>query len=393
MATENYGGLGPDRQNEIYLHGLLGQKPAFAISPEDLEQLAKAKMTPEAFDYVSGGAGVGSTIKANLESFQKWRVVPKMLKDVSQRDLKVNLLGKSLPAPLLLGPVGVLSLAHPEGDLAVAKAAASLGIPYVLSNASSHSIEEVAGVMGTGPRWFQLYFGRDRDVNASFLRRAESSGYDAVVVTLDTKILGWRNRDLQNGFLPFLKGEGVANFMTDPVFRGKLPRPPEEDLQGAIIDSIGKALDPAFKWDDVSFIRDHTRLPIVLKGILRPEDAEKALSLGVDGIVVSNHGGRQVDGGISSLSALPQVVEVVGNKVPVLFDSGIRTGADAVKALALGAKAVLLGRLYAWALAAGGEDGVREVVRNFIAEMDLTLALSGVSNLGEVDSTLVVRDA
>ncbi|MDG6982944.1 MAG: lactate 2-monooxygenase [Nitrososphaerota archaeon] len=393
MATENYGGLGPDRQNEIYLHGLLGQKPGFPTSPEDLEQRAKAKMTPEAYDYVSGGAGVGSTMKANLEAFQKWRIVPRMLKDVSQRDLKVTLLGKTLPAPVLLGPVGVLSLAHPDGDLAVARAASSLGLPYVLSNASSHSIEEVAGVMGTSPRWFQLYFGRDRDVNASFLRRAESSGYDAVVVTLDTKILGWRDRDLQNGFLPFLKGEGVANFMTDPVFRGKLPRPPEEDMQGAIIESIGRALDPAFGWDDIGFIRDHTRLPIVLKGVLSPEDAEKALSLHADGIVVSNHGGRQVDGGISSLSALPQVVETVGNKIPVFFDSGIRTGADAVKALALGANAVLLGRLYTWALAVGGEDGVREVVRNFLAEMDLTLALSGVSSLSEIDSAMVTRDS
>jgi isopentenyl diphosphate isomerase/L-lactate dehydrogenase-like FMN-dependent dehydrogenase len=314
---------------------------------------------------------------ANREAFYGWRIVPRMLRDVSQRDLRVELLGKKLPAPVLLGPVGVQGIIHEEAELATARAAASLGVPSVLSTLSSKPLEQVAQASGEGPRWFQLYWTTHPEVTASLLRRAEAAGYSALVVTLDTSILGWRERDLQHPYLPFLLGEGLANFFTDPVFRSLLPKPPQEDPVAAIRLWGGICSHTALTWKDLNFLRQHTRVPILLKGILHAEDAERALAAGVDGLIVSNHGGRQVDGAVAALDALPAVVRAVKGRVPVLFDSGIRRGADAVKALALGAQAVLLGRLYVWGLAVGGEQGVREALLNFLADLDLTLALSG----------------
>jgi len=389
LAPDNYGGSGPERQNEIYLKGLFGERPAVPLSSDELERAARAKLPAESFDYVAGGAGSGSTMRANLQAFDRWQILPKMLTNVTERDYRVQLMGRTLPAPVLLGPVGVLSLVHVEAEIGAARAAASLGLPFVLSNASSIGMEEVASAAGAGVRWFQLYFGRDKDVNASLLSRAESAGYEAVVVTLDTRILGWRDRDLANGFLPFLKGEGIGNFLTDPVFKRKLAKSLDEDRQAAIIESVRNALDPSFGWKDFSFIREHTKLPVLVKGVLCKSDAQQALDSGADGIVVSNHGGRQVDGSIASLDALPEVVEAVGGKVPVLLDGGIRKGADAVKALALGADAILLGRLYVWGLALNGEEGVRDVTLNFLADLDLTLALSGIANLKQVDRSLL----
>jgi isopentenyl diphosphate isomerase/L-lactate dehydrogenase-like FMN-dependent dehydrogenase len=314
-----------------------------------------------------------------------------MLRDVSQRDLRVELLGRKLPAPVLLGPVGVQGIIHSDAELATARAAASLGVPSVLSTLSSKPLEQVAQAGGDGPRWFQLYWTTHPELTASLLRRAEAAGYSALVVTLDTSILGWRERDLQHPYLPFLLGEGLANFFTDPVFRSLLPKPPQEDPVAAIRLWGGICSHTALTWKDLNFLRQHTRMPILLKGILHAEDAERALASGVDGLIVSNHGGRQVDGAVAALDALPAVVRAVKGRVPVLFDSGIRRGTDAVKALALGARAVLLGRLYIWGLAAGGEQGVRETLLNFLADLDLTLALSGYCCCAELNEAALAR--
>jgi isopentenyl diphosphate isomerase/L-lactate dehydrogenase-like FMN-dependent dehydrogenase len=289
--------------------------------------------------------------------------------------------------------VGVQGIIHRGAEIATGRAAASLGIPFALSTVSSQSIEKVAEAMGNGSRWFQLYWGREPELTASMLQRAERAGYEAIVVTLDTSMLAWRERDLHHAYLPFILGEGLANYWSDPVFRGRLAQAPEQNPAGAIQLWLTLFSNATLTWNDLSFLRKHTRLPIVLKGILHANDAARAVESGVDGIIVSNHGGRQVDGAIAALDALPAVVEELKGRVPVFFDSGVRRGADVVKALALGAKAVLLGRLYMWGLAAGGEQGVRDAVLNLLADLDLTLALSGYSSCGELDSSALTHEA
>ena len=388
-ASRSYG---PERQMQVYLAGMQGQRPVLPVSSEALEQLANTKMSPEARGYIAGGAGSEDTIRANRAAFQRWRIVPRMLRDVSQRDLSTQLLGMDLPFPVLLAPIGVQSIAHPEAEVAVARAAASLGFPFILSTASSKSLEEVSSAMGETLHWFQLYWGKDHELSASFVKRAELAGYKAVVVTLDTPLLSWREQDIQQAYLPFLLGEGLANYLSDPVFRQALPQPPEENPFAAIRHFIDIFSNPALTWGHLNFLRQHTSLPILLKGILHPDDARKALEYGMDGIIVSNHGGRQVDGARAALDALPDVVSAVQDKIPVIFDSGIRRGADVLKALALGAKAVLLGRPYMWGLALAGEQGVQEVLQNFLADLDLTLALSGYTSFKELDVSALVKE-
>jgi lactate 2-monooxygenase len=378
-------------QYEIYMAGLTGTTPAQPMSWRDLERTAYQQLSPDARGYVEGGAGAENTVRANREAFDRWRIVPRMLRDIEKRDLSTTVAGTAMPAPLLLAPIGVQSIVRDEGEVAVARAAGSLGVPMVLSTASSFTLEEVAKANGGGPRWFQLYWPREPELAESFLKRAEASGYSAVVVTLDTWLLAWRPRDLQQAYLPFLKAVGVANYFSDPVFRTSLSKPPEEDPTPAVLRFVQEFSDPSLTWDRLSFLREHTRLPLLLKGILHPDDARKAIDYGMDGVVVSNHGGRQVDGAIGALAALPPIVEAVQDRIPVLMDSGIRSGADAFKALALGARAVLLGRPYIWGLALGGEEGVRTVIRSFLAELDLTLALSGYRSLDELTPEALVR--
>ncbi len=384
--------LGMQRQFQIYLAGLQRQTPERPLAFEAMERAAEAQMKPEAFAYVAGGAGSEDTMTANREAFRRWRIVPRMMRDVARRELSVELFGQRLPAPILFAPIGVLGIVHEDAEEAVARAARSLGLPQILSTVSSKPMESVAEALGETPRWFQLYWGRDRDFTASLLRRAEAAGFSALVVTLDTKLLAWRERDLQGAYLPFLFGDGLANYFSDPVFRAALPAPPEEDPFAAIRRFSETFSDPSLTWLDLAFLREHTRLPILVKGILHPDDARQALDHGVDGIIVSNHGGRQVDGALGALEALAPVAEAVRDRVPVLFDSGIRRGADVFKALALGAKAVLLGRPYVYGLALGGEAGVRDVALNLMADFDLTLALSGCASTDDVCRDLLVRD-
>jgi lactate 2-monooxygenase len=377
-------------QYEIYLRGMGGQRPARPLDWRTLEHDAYHLLAEGPRGYIAGGSGLGETMRANREAFDHWRLAPRMLRDVSERTLARTLLGTQLPAPVLLAPIGVQTLAHPEGELAMARAAAEVGVPFVASTAASHTIEEIAAAAGELPRWYQLYWPRDRELARSFVRRAEHAGYGAVVLTLDTWMLGWRPADLTNGFLPFLWGEGNCNYLRDPVFRAMLPAAPEEDMQAAIGQWAWQFANPAVTWEDLAFLRECTDLPIVLKGVLRADDARLAVEHGVQGVLVSNHGGRQVDGALGALDALPEVVAAVGGRCEVLFDSGIRSGADALKALALGASAVLLGRPYIWGLALGGQTGVVEVLRSFLADLDLAMGLSGYATIDEVGTGALV---
>ncbi len=379
-------------QYEIYLRGMAGRRPARTLDWRRLERDAMNLLREGPRGYIEGGAGLGETMRANREAFDRWRIRPRMLRDVLTRSLKRTVLGTELKAPVLLAPIGVQTLAHPEGELAVARAAAEVGVPLVASSAASNTIEQIADELGgEQPRWYQLYWPRERELARSFVERAERAGYGAIVVTLDTWLLGWRPADLSEAFLPFLWGEGNRNYLEDPVFRGLLERPPEEDMQGAVGQWAWQFANPQVTWADLEWLRGITDLPIVLKGILHPEDAKLAVEHGADGVLVSNHGGRQVDGAIGALDALPEVVAAVDGRCEVLFDSGIRSGADALKALALGARAVLLGRPYMWGLALGGAEGVAEVLRSFLADLDLAMALSGYANIDEVDADALVR--
>jgi isopentenyl diphosphate isomerase/L-lactate dehydrogenase-like FMN-dependent dehydrogenase len=383
--------LGVQRQLEIYLGGLEGKKPAQPVAVEELEAQARAVLPPEAYIYVAGGAGGESTVRANRDAFRRWCIVPRMLRDVSRRDLGVELLGQRLPAPVLLAPIGVQGMLHPEAELAVARAARSLGVPLVLSTVSSTPLEAVAEALGSSPRWFQLYWPRDPALAASLVGRAERAGFAALVVTLDTYLLGWRERDLTMAWLPFAHGLGIANYLSDPAFRASLPAPPEREPAAAVRHFLAVATNPALTWADLAWLRKQTRLPILLKGLLHPDDARRAVDHGVEGVIVSNHGGRQVDGAVASLEALPAVLEAVAGRAAVLFDGGIRRGADVVKALALGARAVLLGRPYCYGLAVGGEAGVREVLRNLLADTELTLALAGCASFAELGRANLVE--
>ena len=376
-------------QTSIYV---AGESP-WPIAPEEWEARAAETLEPAPFDYIAGGAGSESTIRANSEAFERRRLRPRMLRGNRERDLSVTVLGTSSPAPFLLAPVGVLSLAHKEGELAVARASAATEVPLILSSAASHSIEEVAEAMGDAARWFQLYWVNDREVAASLVARAEASGYGAVVVTVDTPMLGWRERDLSKAYLPFLSGEGCAQFFSDPVFRSRLERPPEEDTLAAAAAMLATFPNMDLTWDDLDWLRGQTELPLLVKGVLAGEDAVLAFEHGADGVVVSNHGGRQVDGSVATLDALVEVRAAVGRDAVVLMDGGIRRGADVLKALALGADAVLLGRPYAYGLAVGGQEGVEAVIRHLMADTDLTLALLGAESAGGLDESWIAAQS
>ena len=372
-------------QNAIYI---AQEPPEWPISADDWERAAKAKLDPGAFGYIAGAAGAESTVRANLDAFERWRIRPRMLTGNAVRDISVEVFGLRSPAPFFLAPVGVLSIAHEEAELGVAKASASSGVPLVLSSAATHSIEEVAET--NAPRWFQLYWVNDREICASFVSRAEAAGYGAIVVTLDTLTLGWRPRDLRQAYLPFIKGEGCGQFFSDPIFLSRLEKTPDEDLLTAAATMLATFPNIGLVWDDLDWLRGQTSLPILVKGVLTADDAELAFQHGVDGIVVSNHGGRQVDGAVAALDALVEIRDALPDAV-VLMDGGIRSAADVLKAVALGADAVLLGRPYAYALAVGGQRGVEELIQNLMAEIDLNFALAGATSVSDLDRSWLSR--
>ncbi len=371
--------FGNGQQMRIYTDGLDRGAPALPISLDALRERARAALSPEAFAYI-GGAGEERTMHANRADFERWRIVPRMLTDISSRSLESTIHGCAAAAPLIVAPIGLHELYSADGEFPAARAAAARRIPFTLSCQSSRTIEDVAHVMGDAVRFFQLYWSRDRELTRSFIRRAEAAGYSALVVTLDTRLLGWRPRDLDLGHNPFLHGKGLANYLSDPVFLAALPQTPAVDRRGAVQHFLSVFNDLSLTWSDLAWLRENTRLPITLKGILHPDDARRALDGGVEGVIVSNHGGRQLDGSISAIGALPAVADAVGGRMEIGLDSGVHSGADAVKALALGADYVGLGRPLVYGLAAGGEAGVGWVLDNFLAELDLTLALAGCTS-------------
>jgi len=373
-----------DYQHEIYFNALQGVLPDLPMAYAELEERARAALAPSVWSYVAGGAGDESTQRANVEAFGRWGLIPRMLVGAKQRDLSVELFGHRLDSPLLLAPIGVLGLCAQDGhgDLATARASADLGVPMIASTLSVDPVEEVGKQLGGTPGFFQLYTPTDRELAESLVRRAEAAGFRGIVITLDTWIPGWRPRDLATGNFPQLRGHCLANYFTDPVFRSRLAQPPEQNPGAAILHWAGIFGNP-LTWDDLPWLRSLTSLPLILKGLCHPEDVRRAADAGVDGIYCSNHGGRQANGGLPALDALPGVVEAADG-LPVLFDSGVRSGADVVKALALGATAVAIGRPYAYGLALGGVAGLVHVVRSLLAEADLIMAVDGYPTLASL---------
>ena len=411
------------RQRTIFSNGFRGSKPTIPAHFERLKEKARKIMSPEAFAYVAGGAGSEQTIDANREAFMRYKMQPRLLNDVSRIDTAVTIFDTTLPAPFLLAPIGVLEMAHPKADKAVAEAAMAENVPFIFSSQASVDMETCARAMGKSPRWFQLYWSKNNELVKSFVQRAEQCGCEAIVLTLDTTMLGWRPRDLELGYLPFLEAKGIAQYISDPVFQDMIANTPDSDDDQKITLAAVKNLvkmcrkypgsfwknfrtkkplkaiktfintysRPSLTWDDLSFLRGLTDLPLLLKGILAPCDARKAVDFGMDGIIVSNHGGRQVDGAVSSLEMLPEIAEAVSSQTTILFDSGIRTGADITKAIRLGADAVLIGRPYVYGLALEGSAGVRQVIQNLRAEVELTMGLNGCKNIEQIKKDLVLR--
>lgn len=386
--------MAPDSVIDRRTRELLDREDHVPLEYDRLREEAAKHLPREVYDYVAGGAGREDTIRANREAFDRYRIIPRVLRDISERDLSTTLLGEALSAPVGLAPVGGQAAYHEEGELAPARAAADLGVPFTLATGSTRSIEEVAEAMDEvdpeSTRFFQLYWPNDWDIAASVLTRAEDAGYDAVVVTLDSQINKWRRRNLKNGYT---LGEATskATFLVDPVVERKAD---EQGITPEAFVNEGNALgkDASLTWEDLPFLREHTDLPIVLKGIVHPDDAERALEFGADGLIVSTHGGRQIDGAYPALEALPAVLDVVDGEVPVVLDSGVRTGADAFKALAVGADAAFVGRPFVFGLAIAGQRGVSEVLANVIAEFDSVLGLSGHASVDAVDRGAVVRE-
>ncbi|MDQ2781970.1 MAG: alpha-hydroxy-acid oxidizing protein [Actinomycetota bacterium] len=428
-------GAGRARQNAIYRAGAFGRRPKVPTDPTALEGAARRSMSGDAWAYVAGGAGDGATLRANRAAYERWQIVPRVLRDVSHRDLSVSLFGRSLPTPLLVAPIGAAGLVRRHADVLIGRAAAAVGVPYILSSQGSSPMEETAAAMGSSPRWYQLYWSTDEALVDSFIRRAEGMGAEALVVTLDTTMLGWRPQDLDRGSLPFARGIGIAQYTSDPRFKELVrervadggaggdiagPRPRvtagavrtlatmARETPGRFVVNLRSPLPraaaetfmaiyskPSLTWSDIATLSSRTTLPVVLKGILHPDDAIRARDLAVAAVMVSNHGGRQVDGAVGSLDALVDVVAALGGAgsttIPVLLDSGVRSGADVVKALALGAAAVAVGRPHVYGLALDGAAGVQAVLENLLAEVDLTLGLSGLSSVAELDPTILRR--
>jgi lactate 2-monooxygenase len=418
--------IGRDTQSAIYRGGALGISPLVPAGNERLEAAARAVMSDEAWAYIAGSSGSEHTAGANEAAFSRWAILPRMLRDVSQRDLTVELFGRILASPVIAGPVGVLELAHRDADVGIAQAAAALGMPYVASNQASIPLETTFASTPGAPHWFQLYWSSSDELVASLVGRAEAAGAEAIVITLDTHMLGWRPRDLDAAYLPFAHGLGIAQYTSDPVFRQLVlaraagQKAPTPRINGSVIRTLFdmsshypgslvgnlRSAEPraavdvflevfsrsSLTWKNLAFVRSLTKLPILVKGIQHPDDATLAIEHGMDAVIVSNHGGRQLDRAIGSLDALPAIVAAVDGRVPVLFDSGIRSGSDILIALALGARAVLVGRPWVYGLAIAGAAGAEAVLRNLVADFDLALGLSGHRSVAELGpESLVLR--
>ena len=371
-------------QNEIYNAGLKGVLPTWPVDFATLEKRAHEALGPMLTNYVAGGCGDEHTQDQNAAAFHHWGMVPRMMVDCSTRDLSIELFGHRYPTPLFMAPIGLNGETSQDrhGDLAAARASALTGVPFCASTLANDPLEDVKVACGDTPAWFQLYTPKNRELAESLIRRAENAGYQALVVTLDTWVTGWRPRDLNASNFPQLRGKVLQNYFSDPVFRSLLAKPPEEDPAAAIF-TWAATFGQVLTWEDMAWFKSVTKLPIVLKGICHPDDAARAVDHGADAVYCSNHGGRQANGGIATIDLLADVVTAAGD-VPVLFDSGIRSGTDAVKALALGARAVGVGRPYTYGLALGGAEGAAWVLRSILAEADLLMAVNGYPTLAAV---------
>ena len=407
-------------QKKIYTYGMAGRKPVVPVDYDNLEQKAREKLSPEAYAYVAGGAGRETTLSANRTAFEDYKLKAHMMNAASEVDMRVNIFGYKYDTPLLVAPIGALELVHSLADVAVARACTEIGIPMIFSNQASCSMEDCSLEMGDSPRWFQLYWSKSDELVQSFVRRAEQCHCHAIVVTLDTTSLGWRPRDLNLGYLPFLRGMGLAQYSSDPVFekiveqniknKDDSERPPinlhtlrnvfglcrrypgsfwTNLRSGRALSAVKTFIDiymrPELRWTDLDRLRQKTKLPILVKGIQTIDDARKAFDSGADGIVVSNHGGRQIDGGVGALTCLDAIANSGLLRGPVLFDSGIRSGTDVIKALALGADAVLVGRPFVYGLALDGQKGVEAVLLNILSELELQLSLMGIARIEDLD--------
>ncbi|SDD02018.1 FMN-dependent dehydrogenase, includes L-lactate dehydrogenase and type II isopentenyl diphosphate isomerase [Terribacillus halophilus] len=362
-----------------------GDYPLFA---GEWEKRAREILPAGPFGFLQSGAGDEVTLGQNREAFNDYDILPRVLRDVSNVDPSIQLFGQEQSLPLMLAPVGFQGIFHSEKEIGSVKAAAAAGIPFVASTVTSASLEEIAAAAPKAVKWFQLYWSKNLDLTASMARRAEEAGYQAIVVTVDTGLLGWRKRDYRNGYSPLKLLQGAANYIHDPVFQDMVPQLTEKHIRDAILDNIHH---PNLSWDDLRFLRNQTKLPIVVKGILHPADARQVVDLGLDAIIVSNHGGRQLDGAIASVRALPAIVQEVDEAVPILMDGGVRSGADVFKAIALGADSVLIGRPYVYGLVADGQAGVSRVIGDLRTELELTYALSGVTRTAEISSAYLVK--
>ncbi|MDN7246334.1 alpha-hydroxy acid oxidase [Planococcus shenhongbingii] len=375
-------------EGDAFLKNIASQNDS-PLTHEEWEQSAEQKMKAHEFGHIRSGAGAEETLRRNRSAFSKWAILPRMLNDVSSIDTSITLFGHKYAHPFLLAPIGMQRLAHEDGDLASVRAAAKWDVPFIASTVSSYSLEDIAEAAGTNPRWFQLYWSNNEAVSYNMLKRAEQAGYEAIVVTVDTVMLGWREEDLRNNFSPLREGIGKANYLNDRVFMESLTDTSDEGIIQGILENIHH---PSFDWKKIEDIKRATTLPVLLKGILHPDDAILAVEAGIDGIIVSNHGGRQLDGVAASLDALPLIAEAVNGRIPLLLDSGIRRGTDLVKALALGADAVLLGRPYIYGLAVAGQAGVEQVLENFIEETRVSLALAGIPDISKFASIKLIRE-
>jgi lactate 2-monooxygenase len=386
MTWSNY-------QSEIYRRGREdGTLPLWACNMLELERLAIDTLEPAARGYIVASAGDGRTARSNRAAFDEWAIVPRMLRGVSAPDTSTEIAGRSIPAPLALAPVGVQTLAHPDGETATARAAQATGIPYCHSQAATVSFEEIAQATPSSRRWTQLYWVREPDTVVSFLSRAETAGFDTLILTVDTPVLGWRPSDLDRAFLPFAQGIGIANYTTDSHYMNHA----RASLIGDDTTVAPRYWErvfphPALDWAEAATLRALWNGPIFIKGIQHPDDAQRALQAGFDGIIVSNHGGRQIDSAIGALHSLPGIRRAVGPDVPVLFDSGLRTGADLFTAIALGANAGMLGRAFLYGLALGGSAGVEHVIRSVMAEFELIMMLAGAHTVSDITPELLSR--
>ena len=360
-------------------YSFIPQQAADAVNLFDFEPIARQKLSPMAWEYISGGAGDEITLRWNRESYDRIKLRPRILVDVSKLDTRVKLFGREHQFPILLAPAAYQRMLHPEGELATARGAGAANAAMIVSTMATTSVEEIAAA-ATQPLWFQLYVQPDRAFTKDLVRRAEAAGCQALVVTVDTPVVGLRNREMRTKFAlpPGVDRPNLKGLKTSSTSH----LPPENEIYSAV-------LDPRLTWKEIEWLRSLSRVPVLLKGVLNPDDADRAVQSGVAGIIVSNHGARNLDTLPATIEVLPEVAAKVAGRLPVLMDGGIRRGTDVLKAIGLGANAVLIGRPYLFGLAAGGADGVARVVNILRREFEMAMALTGRTSIGEIDASVI----